>query len=228
MPQVEQVATSQQVPAGAQASEANDGGESSGEEVTFEEYFLYSARCGEIEGLEECLNERVPIDYQNAETGNTALHQAAANGQVPVVQWLLEHGAQINLPNSSKNTPLHWACLCGQLETVKLLCEWFEKHPGCPETQKADCDLKNAFKRKPMEEALQSGKSDIAEYLAPRTVLEDDKTYSTIHESQIYQEEDDGQSDEEEKKSAADCSMQSEEAIRPDDYQRSNEADRQE
>ena len=37
-----------------------------------------------------------------------------------------------------------------------------------------------------MEEALQSGKSDIAEYLAPRTVLEDDKIYSTIHESQIY------------------------------------------
>ena len=68
-----------------------------------------------------------------------------------------------------------------------------------------------------MEEALQSGKSDIAEYLAPRTVLEDDKTYSTIHESQIYAEED--HSDEEEKKSAAcDRSMQSEEGIRPDDY----------
>ena len=106
------------------------------------------------------------------------------------MQWLLEHGAAINLPNSSKNTPLHWACLCGQIETAKLLCEWFEKHPGCPETQKADANLKNAFGRKPMEEALQSGKSDIAEYLAPRTVLEDDKTYSTIHESQIYQEED--------------------------------------
>ena len=41
-----------------------------------------------------------------------------------------------------------------------------------------------------MEEALQSGKVEIAEYLAPRTVLEDNKTYSTIHESQIYQEED--------------------------------------
>jgi len=37
-----------------------------------------------------------------------------------------------------------------------------------------------------MEEALQAGRSDIAEYLAPKTVLEDDKLYSTIHESQIY------------------------------------------
>ena len=51
-----------------------------------------------------------------------------------------------------------------------------------------------------MEEALQSGKTEIAEYLAPRTVLEDDKLYSTIHESQIYNEED----DEEEKKSRSD------------------------
>ena len=62
---------------------------------------MYSARCGEIEGLEECLNERVPIDYQNEETGNTALHQAAANGEQIAVKWLLEHGALMNIPNKS-------------------------------------------------------------------------------------------------------------------------------
>ena len=82
------------------------------------------------------------------------MHQAAANGQIPVVQWLLEHGAAVNLPNLSKNTPLHWASLCGQLDTVKLLCEWSEKHPECPVEQKVDANLKNAFNRKPMEEAL--------------------------------------------------------------------------
>ena len=115
---------------------------------------------------------------------------------------------------------MHWACLCGQIETVKLLCEWFEKHPNSAETLKADANAKNAFGRKPFEEALQAGRSDIAEYLAPRTVLEDDKTYSTIHESQIYGEEDG--SDEEEKKSAAcDRSMQSEEGIRGEDYENS-------
>ena len=46
--------------------------------------------------------------------------------------------------------------------------------------------MKNAFGRVPMEEALQSGKSAIAEYLAPRTILEDDKLYSTIPEAAIY------------------------------------------
>ena len=86
--------------------------------MSFEDYFLYSARLGEVEGLQECLNERVPIDYQNAEQGNTALHLAAANGLIPAVTFLLEKGANVNLQNSSKNTPLHWACLCGQLEVA--------------------------------------------------------------------------------------------------------------
>lgn len=67
-----------------------------------------------------------------------------------------------------------------------------------------------------MEEALQSGKEDIATYLAPRTILEDDKLYSVINEAQIYAEED----EEEEKKSFNDDrSMQSEEGIRAEDYQ---------
>lgn len=80
-----------------------------------------------------------------------------------------------------------------------------------------------------MEEALQSGKTEIAEYLAPRTILEDDKTYSTIPEVAIYkdargedvdeEDEDEEDEDEEEKKSLSDNrSLQSEEAIRPDDY----------
>ena len=67
-----------------------------------------------------------------------------------------------------------------------------------------------------MEEALQSGKSEIAEYLAPRTKLEDDKIYSVIPEAQIYDE-----NEEEEKKDipAQDRSFQSEEARQPEDYQ---------
>ena len=129
------------------------------------------------------LNGGVVVDYQNEDMGNAALHLASANGLVPVVQFLLENGADINLTNQSKNTPMHWACLLGQIEVVKLLCEWHEKNPGKPTNQKADANILNVFNRKPMEEALQSGKVEIAEYLAPRTVLDDNKTYSTIHES---------------------------------------------
>ena len=109
-----------------------DAAESSGEEVTMEEYLLYSARYGEIEGMQEAINERVNIDYQNEDIGNAALHLASANGHIPAVTFLLENGANLNLQNKSKNTALHWACLCGQIETVKVLCEWFEKNPDRP------------------------------------------------------------------------------------------------
>ena len=62
--------------------------------------------------------------------------------------------------------------------------------------------------------------------MAPRTTLDDNKLYSTIHESQIYDEED--KEDEEEKKDLSDDrSMQSEEARQPEDYQRSTPAERE-
>ncbi len=111
-----------------------DGGDSSGEEVTMEEYLLYSARCNEIEGMQECLDAKVPIDYQNEDMGNAALHLASANGHLPAITFLLENGATVNLLNKSKNTPLHWACLLGQFEAVKLLCEWQTKNPDRPES----------------------------------------------------------------------------------------------
>ena len=78
-----------------------------------------------------------------------------------------------------------------------------------------------------MEEALTAGRSDIAEYLAPRTILEDDKTYSTIHESQIYADEDGSGDEEEKKESSDDRSMQSEEGMRQEGYQGASAEERQ-
>ena len=81
--------------------------------MTFEEYLLYSARCGESEGIEECLQMKVAINYQNEDMGNAAIHLASANGHADAVTLLLNNGASINLTNKSGNTALHWACLCG-------------------------------------------------------------------------------------------------------------------
>ena len=74
-----------------------------------------------------------------------------------------------------------------------------------------------------MEEALQSGKSDIAEYLAPRTKLRDDRTYSVIPEAAVYGDAADLGAEEEKQSAMSDAqSMQSEEGIRPEDYQRTS------
>lgn len=111
-----------------------------------------SARGGDVEAVKECLAEEVPINHKDAQMGNTALHLASANGHKEVVEFLLDAGADINLLNNSKNTPLHWACLLGRLEVVKLLIDWHNIKPESE--QKANTNLKNAFDRIPMEEAL--------------------------------------------------------------------------
>lgn len=60
-----------------------------------------------------------------------------------------------------------------------------------------------------MEEALQSCKSEIAEYLAPLSKLEDGKLYSEIPECQVFAPEEEVKDDR---------SFVSEEAIRNDEY----------
>ena len=122
------------------------------EEMTYGDYMLMSARGGDLDAIKECLAEEVPINHQDEEMKNSALHLAAANGHQEVVEFLLDAGADINLLNSSKNTPLHWACLLGRIDIVKLLCDWHNKKPDSG--IKADMNLKNQFGRIPMEEAL--------------------------------------------------------------------------
>ena len=122
--------------------------EDSGEEMTYGEFMLDCARAGDLDGVKEALAEEVPVDFTDPELGNSALHNASANGQTAIIELLLQAGADINLANKSKNSALHWACLTGQFEAVKLLCQSREG-----QTQ-ADTNLKNNFGRVPMEEAL--------------------------------------------------------------------------
>ena len=48
------------------------------------------------------------LDLQN-EKGDTALHMAARWGYEGIIQVLLENGASTNVPNKSKDSPLHCA-----------------------------------------------------------------------------------------------------------------------
>jgi len=53
--------------------------------------------------------------------GKISLHQAAKQGFVHIIKFLLDKGADINKGNKNGNTPLHYAIGYNQLETVKFL-----------------------------------------------------------------------------------------------------------
>jgi predicted nucleotidyltransferase component of viral defense system len=64
-----------------------------------------------------CVNPSTADDY-----GVTPLHLAAEHGGLPIVQTLLEHGADMSKVCESKlGTPLHTACANGKLEIANVL-----------------------------------------------------------------------------------------------------------
>ena len=58
---------------------------------------------------------------QQDETGNRALHRAAARGEVEVCRCLLASGARIDAQNGAGDTALHVACYEAQEEVARLL-----------------------------------------------------------------------------------------------------------
>ena len=69
--------------------------ESSGEEMTDEEYFIQSCRLGELEEVTTCFEAAIPLTSTDNRQ-NTGLHMASANGHLPVVEFLL---AKVDLKN---------------------------------------------------------------------------------------------------------------------------------
>ncbi|KAI5302118.1 hypothetical protein KEM56_001021 [Ascosphaera pollenicola] len=111
---------------------------------------IYSARVGDLEALKEDITRLgsthncppadiivAAVDRQPESEGGTGaclLHYPAANGNIDIVNYLLEtlNGTSqakpspqlsklIDLRNYSGNTPLHWAAINTQLECVKAL-----------------------------------------------------------------------------------------------------------
>ncbi|XP_020596139.1 ankyrin repeat-containing protein P16F5.05c-like, partial [Phalaenopsis equestris] len=81
-----------------------------------------------------------------------ALHMAAANGHVDIVEYLIRNGVDVNTSNTEKNTPLHWACLNGKKEVVRALI-----------LAGANVSLLNSYERTPMDEAVARGEMDVVD-----------------------------------------------------------------
>ncbi|MCD9638042.1 putative E3 ubiquitin-protein ligase xbat31 [Datura stramonium] len=92
---------------------------------TSDEHGLFSAvQCGDVETLKAVL-ERNPslIHHSTVYDRQSALHIAAANGQIEVVSMLLNQSINPDLLNRYKQTPLMLAAMHGKLSCVQKLIE---------------------------------------------------------------------------------------------------------
>lgn len=61
------------------------------------------------------------VRWQPERSGDTALHEAAALGDLALVEYLLGRGGDVNAPNRTGLTPLHHAAGAGQLAVIGAL-----------------------------------------------------------------------------------------------------------
>ena len=92
------------------------------DDLQYEEFYN-AALEGNIERLEAALLPSMSVDALEADImqGSAALHIASHAGNILAIQWLLAHGATVDLRNSEGETPLHVAACCLQDEAIKAL-----------------------------------------------------------------------------------------------------------
>jgi ankyrin repeat protein len=84
--------------------------------------FMAAAAQGNIGRLKE-LAGKVDVNARFGGDGDTALHRAAARGQVEAVKLLLERGANVNAVDDEGTTPLLGATYRGHTEVAGVLLE---------------------------------------------------------------------------------------------------------
>ncbi|CCK69833.1 Yar1p KNAG_0D00810 [Huiozyma naganishii CBS 8797] len=133
---------------------------------------ILDARAGDLESLKEVFETLIDpsrlYTCRDLDTNSTALHMAAGNGYVDVVEYILgtvppaELKKYVNLQNNTGNTALHWASLNGKLDVVELLCDKFE----------ADPFLRNQFGHDAIFEAENNGKEEVENFFLKKYDVE--------------------------------------------------------
>ncbi|KAK2005100.1 ankyrin [Colletotrichum falcatum] len=83
---------------------------------------LYAAvRSGRLVNVEPILSQGVSVDMALGDGGDRAVHIAAREGFLPILDRLLAYGADVSIQNVCQETPLHQALQRGQTPTSLTL-----------------------------------------------------------------------------------------------------------
>lgn len=85
---------------------------------------IQAARRQDQEGMRQALRKNADVNYQEPDSGMSALHYCAINGDNAGIRLLLGWGADINSTSHSGYTPLHYAVEYNRYETVRLISGW--------------------------------------------------------------------------------------------------------
>ena len=75
----------------------------------------------DLEGVIKAIENGAKVDLQNRHWGKTALHYAVEKGNLKIIKYLVEKGADANLQNEGGRTALHYAKQKGNQEIIDLL-----------------------------------------------------------------------------------------------------------
>ncbi len=116
---------------------------------------LFAVRTDNIYELMNLIEQGSNINWQDSRMeGVTALHEASRKGNIEIVRYLLQKGADIHLKNYNGLSPLHIAAYCGENEIVRTLI-----------AAGADVNAKAKDNITPLHTAASMGHADIVEFL---------------------------------------------------------------
>jgi len=87
---------------------------------------------GDLRTVRKLIHKKSVAVDSTDESNWTALHVAAFNGQVEIINFLMANGADVNVQDNSGATPWHLAVLSGSSEA----CEALLAHPDIDITKK--------------------------------------------------------------------------------------------
>lgn len=124
--------------------------------VDLEVQLLDASKAGDLDTVQRIVlaNEHTVNCRDLDGRHSTPLHFAAGYNRVPVVEFLLEHGAEVHASDKGGLVPLHNACSYGHYEVTELLV----KHG-------ANVNVADLWKFTPLHEAAAKGKYEIVKLL---------------------------------------------------------------
>ena len=113
-----------------------------------------ASKSGNMDMLNLAISDWGDVDAKGGKLMATPLHYSTVHGHTPIVERLLDKGADVKVTDANGETPLHDAATFGRIEIVKMLF-----------THKADVNSVTPEKKTPLDYAIEANSEDVINFL---------------------------------------------------------------